>query len=84
LSSNDDEYDLLKDRKPIKNFRKIKDYTPFINERFKRCLDLYLCPRMAFKAEPTQEQLDNEMPELPNPNKLKPFPCRLRMHLHSK
>jgi len=39
---------------------------------------------MAFKAEPTQDQLDSEMPELPNPNKLKPFPARMRMQLHTQ
>jgi len=39
---------------------------------------------MAFKVQQTQEELDKEMPELPNPSILKPFPIKVRMVLQNK
>lgn len=52
--------------------RKIPGYSRFIQERFSRCLDLYMCPRaMKNKIEMNPEDL---LPVLPDPRDLKPFP----------
>jgi ribosome biogenesis protein ERB1 len=54
--------------------RQIPGYTRFIEDRFDRCLDLYLCPRMIKK----RIQVDQEslLPKLPDPRDLRPFPSR--------
>ncbi|CAD6198334.1 unnamed protein product, partial [Caenorhabditis auriculariae] len=55
--------------------RKVPQYDKFITERFERCLDLYLAPRqrkMKIRADPSML-----LPDLPNPNDLKPFPTML-------
>ncbi|XP_071477793.1 ribosome biogenesis protein bop1-like [Diadema antillarum] len=52
--------------------RKVPYYPRFIQDRFERCLDLYLCPRqrrMRVQVEP--EEL---LPKLPRPKDLQPFP----------
>uniref|UniRef100_H2Z1B3 Ribosome biogenesis protein BOP1 homolog n=1 Tax=Ciona savignyi TaxID=51511 RepID=H2Z1B3_CIOSA len=52
--------------------RRVPQYPMFIQERFARCLDLYLCPRqrkMKFNVNP-----DDLIPELPKPRDLRPFP----------
>nr|XP_054748921.1 ribosome biogenesis protein bop1-like [Lytechinus pictus] len=52
--------------------RKVPYYPRFIQDRFERCLDLYLCPRqrrMRVQVEP--EEL---LPQLPRPKDLQPFP----------
>lgn len=52
--------------------RKIPGYNRLIQERFSRCLDLYMCPRaMKNKIEMNPEDL---LPVLPDPRDLKPFP----------
>eukprot|EP01098_Paradermamoeba_levis_P003565 TRINITY_DN1607_c0_g1_i1.p1 TRINITY_DN1607_c0_g1~~TRINITY_DN1607_c0_g1_i1.p1 ORF type:complete len:462 (+),score=150.77 TRINITY_DN1607_c0_g1_i1:938-2323(+) len=52
--------------------RKVPLYKGGIQERFDRCLDLYLCPRTRkMKQNTTLEAL---LPQLPKPNQLKPFP----------
>ena len=44
----------------------------FIKERFDRCLDLYLCPRVrTLRYNMPSEDL---IPSLPNPRDLEPFP----------
>ena len=50
-------------------------YASFINERFERCLDLYLCPRTRKK----RLDIDPEslVPRLPKPADLQPFPTTL-------
>lgn len=55
--------------------RKVPGYSRFIQERFERCLDLYLCPRMIKK----RVDIDPEslIPKLPSPKDLKPFPTKL-------
>ncbi len=47
-------------------------YKDFINERFERCLDLYLHPRIQKK----KMNVDPEklIPNLPKPEELRPFP----------
>lgn len=53
--------------------RKVPGYQNFVKERFERCLDLYLAPRMR------RQRLDIEnahdlLPKLPSPRELRPFP----------
>jgi len=58
------------------NLRSVPGYADFVQERFERCLDLYLAPRT------TRKKLDSEilnnpdvlLPKLPSPKDLKPFP----------
>ena len=57
------------------NLRSVPAYTPFVKERFERCLDLYLCPRVRkMKADVDPEDL---IPKLPRPKELQPFPTQL-------
>ncbi|KAJ3162194.1 Ribosome biogenesis protein erb1 [Geranomyces variabilis] len=57
------------------NLRSVPGYDRFIQERFDRCLDLYLCPRVIKK----KMNIDPEslIPKLPNPRDLLPFPTQL-------
>jgi ribosome biogenesis protein ERB1 len=52
--------------------RHVKVYDDLIKERFERCLDLYLCPRVRKK----KLNIDPEslLPKLPKPSELRPFP----------
>lgn len=52
--------------------RKIPGYQRFIQEKFSRCLDLYMCPR-AMKNKIVMNP-DDLLPVLPDPRDLKPFP----------
>ncbi|KAJ3273502.1 Ribosome biogenesis protein erb1 [Terramyces sp. JEL0728] len=55
--------------------RQVGAYQKFIQERFERCLDLYLCPRtVKQKLDIDPESL---IPKLPSPKDLKPFPTKL-------
>lgn len=56
------------------NLRSVPSYARFINERFARCLDLYLCPRAMKKRVVDPETL---LPDLPDPKELEPFPKQL-------
>ncbi|KAL1767410.1 ribosome biogenesis protein BOP1 [Sigmodon hispidus] len=54
------------------NLRTVPAYGRFIQERFERCLDLYLCPRqrkMRVNVDP-----EDLIPKLPRPRDLQPFP----------
>ncbi|XP_022342098.2 ribosome biogenesis protein bop1-A-like [Crassostrea virginica] len=54
------------------SLRLVPAYRRFINERFDRCLDLYLCPRKPkIKMNINPEDL---IPKLPKPQDLQPFP----------
>ena len=57
------------------SLRAVAAYEGAIQDRFQRCLDLYLCPR-AFKR---RLNIDPEtlVPQLPSPQELKPFPNAL-------
>ncbi|XP_021925490.1 ribosome biogenesis protein BOP1 homolog isoform X1 [Zootermopsis nevadensis] len=59
------------------SLRSVPAYDRFVNERFQRCLDLYLCPR-ARKMRLTIEPEDL-LPQLPNPKDLQPFPTVMSM-----
>ncbi|KAJ1374590.1 hypothetical protein KIN20_037302 [Parelaphostrongylus tenuis] len=59
--------------------RKVPQYDKFITERFERCLDLYLAPRkikMKLQVDPS-----DLLPDLPNPNDLRPFPTTLAFYM---
>ncbi|XP_046843555.1 ribosome biogenesis protein bop1-like isoform X2 [Xenia sp. Carnegie-2017] len=58
--------------KKYSSLRLVPGYKNFIQERFERCLDLYLCPRqrkMRLNVNP-----DDLIPKLPKPKNLQPFP----------
>ena len=65
------------------SLRKVPSYSRFINERFERCLDLYLAPR-ARKMRLTI-QPEDLVPQLPKPQDLQPFPqtCALTYKGHN-
>ena len=54
--------------------RKVPGYLNFVKEKFERCLDLYLAPRV----RRTKLNIDPEslLPKLPDPDELRPFPLR--------
>ena len=54
------------------NLRLVPAYSNLLKERFERCLDLYLAPRV----RRTKLNIDPEslVPKLPSPRELKPFP----------
>jgi ribosome biogenesis protein ERB1 len=55
--------------------RQVAQYPRFIQERFERCLDLYLAPRaIKQKLDIDPESL---IPKLPSPKDLRPFPTKL-------
>merc|ERR1711981_1333797 len=56
----------------FKSLRHVPGFGKFINDRFERCLDLYLAPRqrkMKMNVDP-----DSLIPKLPKPKDLQPFP----------
>jgi ribosome biogenesis protein ERB1 len=65
--------------------RHIPFYDRLIQERFQRCLDLYLCPRI--KKKKLNISPDSLIPKLPDPKMLKPFPTAINItytrHTHS-
>ncbi|KAI8909726.1 NUC169 domain-containing protein, partial [Gorgonomyces haynaldii] len=55
--------------------RRVPLYNRFIQERFERCLDLYLCPRtIKNKLDIDPESL---IPKLPSPKDLEPYPSKI-------
>lgn len=56
----------------FEQLRKVPAFQQFVKERFERCLDLYLCPRVRRK----KLSVDPEklVPKLPKPAELRPFP----------
>ena len=55
------------------SLRKVPAFSDFIQERFQRCLDLYLCPRGTKNKAPVDNPEDL-LPKLPRPRDLEPFP----------
>eukprot|EP00794_Sanderia_malayensis_P005900 gene5900-6585_t len=58
--------------KKYTNLRSVPGYSNFIQERFERCLDLYLCPRqrkIRLQVDPA-----DLIPKIPKPRDLQPFP----------
>ena len=56
--------------------RAVPAYSEFVRERFERCLDLYLCPRVKKKA-PFVKDAATLLPSLPSPADLRPYPRTL-------
>lgn len=54
--------------------RKVPAYPESVRERFDRCLDLYLAPRV--RQNKLSIDPDSLVPELPSPRDLRPFPLR--------
>lgn len=71
---NADEEDREKDylATDYSSLRRVPGYDRFVKEKFDRCLDLYLAPRV----RRTKLNIDPEslLPKLPNPDELRPFP----------
>jgi ribosome biogenesis protein ERB1 len=57
------------------SLRAVPLYADFIKERFERCLDLYLCPRVRKKRMFVDPE--SLVPKLPKPRDLQPFPSQL-------
>ncbi|GLC45419.1 Ribosome bioproteinsis protein 1 [Pleodorina starrii] len=57
------------------SLRTVPAYADFIKERFERCLDLYLCPRIRRKRLDVKPEA--LVPQLPRPRDLQPFPTSL-------
>lgn len=54
--------------------RKVPAYQPNLRERFERCLDLYLAPRV--RHNKLNIDPDSLIPDLPSPKDLRPFPIK--------
>lgn len=55
------------------SLRVVGGYQDFMQERFERCLDLYMAPRVQRKRLEITDP-DQLLPKLPSPQELKPFP----------
>ncbi|TGZ85426.1 BOP1NT-domain-containing protein [Ascodesmis nigricans] len=71
---DEDPEDREKDYLPRKHkaLRLVPGYDKFINERFERCLDLYLAPRV--RRNKLNIDPESLLPKLPSPQDLRPFP----------
>ena len=54
------------------SLRKVPGYARFIKEKFERCLDLYLAPRV--RRSKLNIDPESLLPKLPRPEELRPFP----------
>lgn len=54
------------------SLRKVPGYDRFLKERFERCLDLYLAPRV--RRNKLNIDPESLLPKLPSPEELRPFP----------
>lgn len=54
------------------SLRKVPGYENFVQEKFERCLDLYLAPRV--RRSKLNIDPESLLPKLPSPEELKPFP----------
>jgi len=52
--------------------RKVPGYARFVKDKFERCLDLYLAPRV--RRSKLNIDPESLLPKLPDPEELKPFP----------
>ena len=71
---DEDPEDRQKDYLPRKHtaLRLVPCYDRFLNERFERCLDLYLAPRV--RRNKLNIDPESLLPKLPSPQDLRPFP----------
>ncbi|KAL8742213.1 MAG: hypothetical protein Q9184_008289 [Pyrenodesmia sp. 2 TL-2023] len=79
-----DEEDKEKEYLPTDHtsLRKVPGYDRFIKEKFERCLDLYLAPRI--RRSKLNIDPESLLPKLPSPEELRPFPttCATIFHGH--
>jgi ribosome biogenesis protein ERB1 len=61
--------------KKYSSLRLVPAWSEFIKERFERCLDLYLAPRV--QKQRLNIDPDSLIPKLPSPKDLRPFPSRI-------
>jgi ribosome biogenesis protein ERB1 len=61
--------------KKYPSLRLVPAWGQFIKERFERCLDLYLAPRVQKRR--LNVDPDSLIPKLPSPKDLRPFPTRI-------
>lgn len=61
----------------FEKMRHIPLYDQLIQERFQRCLDLYLCPRV--KKKKLNIDPESLIPKLPDPSTMRPFPTSLNI-----
>ncbi|RMJ28042.1 hypothetical protein PHISP_01070 [Aspergillus sp. HF37] len=54
------------------SLRRVPGYENFVKEKFERCLDLYLAPRI--RRSKLNIDPESLLPKLPSPEELKPFP----------
>ena len=54
------------------SLRKVPGYAEFLKEKFNRCLDLYLAPRI--RRNKLNIDPESLLPKLPSPEELRPFP----------
>lgn len=57
--------------------RKVPGYERFVKEKFERCLDLYLAPRI--RRSKLNIDPESLLPKLPNPEELRPFPTHCKL-----
>lgn len=71
-----DEEDREKDFLPTNHdsLRKVPGYDKFLKEKFERCLDLYLAPRI--RRNKLNVDPESLLPKLPSPEDLRPFPTK--------
>ncbi|KAI5302168.1 Ribosome biogenesis protein erb1, partial [Ascosphaera pollenicola] len=71
---NMDEQDREKEYLPTNydSLRKVPGYEAFVKEKFERCLDLYLAPRV--RRSKLNIDPESLLPKLPSPEELRPFP----------
>ena len=69
-----DEEDREKDFLPTDHsaLRKVPGYSRFVKDKFERCLDLYLAPRI--RRSKLNIDPESLLPKLPSPDDLRPFP----------
>uniref|UniRef100_A0A0N5AXR2 WD_REPEATS_REGION domain-containing protein n=1 Tax=Syphacia muris TaxID=451379 RepID=A0A0N5AXR2_9BILA len=60
-------------------YRKVPAYDKFYNDRYERCLDLYLAPRK--QKMKLNVELSQLLPELPKKEDLRPFPTTLAFYM---
>jgi ribosome biogenesis protein ERB1 len=73
LDPEDREKNYLAKRYP--SLRMVPAWGEFIKERFERCLDLYLAPRV--QKQRLNIDPDSLIPKLPSPKDLRPFPNKI-------
>lgn len=73
-----DEEDRDKDFLPTSHdaLRKVPGYEKFVKEKFERCLDLYLAPRV--RRSKLNIDPESLLPKLPSPEELRPFPSQCK------